>query len=204
MLKRTFDIAGSLALIALFLPLFAVLWMLIAVFDGSPVLFRQTRSGLNGEPFQIFKFRTMKPSDKTSNLVTASGDARITALGKMLRHSKLDELPQLFNVLKGDMSLVGPRPEVPEFVAEWPEADRQLILSVRPGLTDPATLQFLNEEEMLAGYADPGKAYVDEVLPRKIDLYRRYVATASFSGDLRLLYQTGLCVLRRIAGSGSR
>ncbi len=202
MAKRLFDLAAGAGLILLLLPLMAAIAAVLAVRDGLPVLFRQERCGVGGKVFVLLKFRSMRGED--GPLVTAAGDPRITAFGRILRRTKLDELPQLFNVLRGDMSLVGPRPEVPGYVADWPDADRELVLSVRPGLTDPATLMFFNEEDILDKSEDPAETYLSSVLPRKLALYRAYVLDHSFAGDLRLLAQTALLVLRRIAGMAGR
>jgi lipopolysaccharide/colanic/teichoic acid biosynthesis glycosyltransferase len=200
MVKRVFDIVVSTVAIAGLMPLMLALAFLISLTDGRPVLFRQARCGRNSIIFNILKFRTMRPTAEGTILLTAAGDARITRLGAILRHTKLDELPQFFNVFAGQMSIVGPRPEVPQFVAEWPEKDRQMILSVRPGLTDPATLLLLDEEDVLAASTNPSETYVQEIVPRKLALYRTYVETMTFSGDVKLIAQTSLLVLRRLAG----
>jgi lipopolysaccharide/colanic/teichoic acid biosynthesis glycosyltransferase len=187
-MKRLFDVvAAALALLALALPLLA---LAVAVRLGSrgPALFRQERVGRRGQTFRILKLRTMV--DKVSGpLVTAAGDARVTPLGRFLRRYKLDELPQLWNVLVGDMSFVGPRPEVPRFVAVYGLADRAL-LEVRPGITDPASLHLRNEEELLGRFADRERAYLEVLLPLKLDLQRDYLARRSFAGDLALILRT--------------
>ena len=128
--------------------------------------------------------------------VTAAGDTRVTRIGRLLRSAKLDELPQLWNVLVGDMSFVGPRPEVPKYVAAYPPGTRETVLSVRPGITDNASIEFRNESEYLAGFADPERAYVENVLPRKLALYEVYVRERSFLGDLRIIGQTLVSVVR--------
>ena len=159
--------------------------------DGDgPVIFRQERVGRHGVVFRIHKFRTMRP-DLPGGLVSPTGDPRITRVGAFLRRSKLDELPQLLDVLQGSMSLVGPRPEVPAYVALWPEDSRQLILSVRPGITDPATVLLRHEAEELASAADPAAYYVADLLPRKVEMYVRYVESGRSSGDLRILFSHG-------------
>jgi lipopolysaccharide/colanic/teichoic acid biosynthesis glycosyltransferase len=159
----------------------------------GPVLFRQMRVGRGGRPFEILKFRSMRiPAgrDPVGREITVSGDARITRVGAVLRQSKLDELPQLINVLKGEMSLVGPRPEVPRYVAMYPSAARAEILSVRPGITDEAAIEFRNESEILGSSEDPERTYVEEILPRKVSRYLCYVRYRSFPGDLLILART--------------
>lgn len=204
MIKRLFDIAVGATAIFVLLPLCLFVAFIIVLLDGRPVLFTQKRCGRNAELFDIYKFRTMKPADVHNFGVTVAGDSRVTRLGALLRRTKLDEFPQFYNVLIGDMSLVGPRPELPEFVAAWPARDRELVLSIRPGLTDPATLQFLNEEEFLASSIEPQKAYLEEILPRKLAMYRDYVETRTFPGDMAILVRTGMMVLRRIGGLAFR
>jgi lipopolysaccharide/colanic/teichoic acid biosynthesis glycosyltransferase len=156
---------------------------------GRPVIFRQERVGRDGETFQILKFRTMSPA-RTGPLVTAAHDARITGPGRFLRTTKLDELPQLINVMRGEMSLVGPRPEVPKYSAMWNPDARKLILSVRPGITDPASLLFRRESEQLAEAEDPERLYVQQILPLKVEMYQRYVEQQSLLGDIGLMLKT--------------
>lgn len=200
MAKRAFDVGFSAIAIVAFLPVLLAISALIILTDGRPVLFRQKRCGLGGKEFEILKFRTMRPAAVNTMLLTAAGDARITPIGAALRRTKLDELPQMMNVLMGQMSIVGPRPEVPQFVESWTDDDRKLILSVRPGLTDPATLHFVDEEELLAASPNPSETYINEIVPRKMALYRSYVETMNFSGDVRLIAKTALLVLRRLGG----
>jgi lipopolysaccharide/colanic/teichoic acid biosynthesis glycosyltransferase len=154
----------------------------------GPVLFSQARVGRNGRSFMILKFRSMRMGSG-GPLVTAGGDSRITRVGRLLRRSKVDELPQLWNVLVGDMSIVGPRPEVRRYVDLYPE-DYRHILAVRPGITDYAALEYRNEEAVLAGYPDPDAAYIDVVLPAKIALYHRYLKEMSLRTDLTLILRT--------------
>lgn len=193
-LKRAFDAAASAAALAALSPLLLAIAAAVKLQDGGPVLFRQVRAGKGGRPFEILKFRTMRPGGG-GPLVTSGADARVTPLGRVLRRAKLDELPQLVNVLRGEMSVVGPRPEVPRYVALF-QADYDHILSVRPGLTDWAAVKYRDEEEVLAGFSDPEKGYVTQVLPDKIALYRRYVDEAGFGADLRIILATAA----RIAG----
>lgn len=193
-LKRLLDVAASAAGLTAAAPLLAVAALLVKRSSPGPVLFRQTRVGRGGRPFQMLKLRTMREGSSGPE-ITAGGDARITGIGRILRQTKLDELPELVNVLLGDMSLVGPRPEVPRYVACWPAEARDLLLRVRPGITDPATVRFRNEESILAAASDPERAYVEEVLPTKVGLYREYLERASLLGDLRVLADTALVVL---------
>ncbi|MCG3148791.1 MAG: hypothetical protein PCFJNLEI_02238 [Verrucomicrobiae bacterium] len=188
--KRVFDF--SLAAIGLLVlsPVLLVLALLVKISDGGPSFYRQQRVGQGGQLFWIWKFRTMIVNAERQGLgVTKDGDARITRIGRWLRKSKLDELPQLWNVLRGDMSLVGPRPEVPRYVARYTEAQRA-VLTLKPGVTDLATLAFRNEEELLASAADVEKYYVEQCLPRKIELNLAYQQRANLWQDMRLIGQT--------------
>ena len=190
MLKRSVDVLGAAVGSVLLSPVLLAVAVLIRFREGAPVLFRQERVGRGGTTFRILKFRTMRVSRPGDPEVTVAGDDRVTEIGRVLRRTKLDELPQLFNVLKGDMSLVGPRPEVAQYVADWPEDARQVVLSVRPGITDPASLEHFDEEAVLAQYADPLEAYKTVVTPRKLAMYQRYVASQSFAGDLKIIIAT--------------
>ncbi len=194
--KRAFDVAVSAGLLTVLAPLLAVVGALIKKDDPSgPVLFTQERVGRGGIPFRIHKFRTMRPGAPGLQ-VTSDGDPRVTPIGAMLRKTKLDELPQLWDVLRGRMSLVGPRPEVPRYVALWPSEQRELILSVRPGITDPASVHWRNESEELARAQDPEAHYVEVVLPHKAAMYAEYVQTRSFWGDVIVLLKTAAAVGR--------
>ena len=191
MAKRIFDlifvIPGLLVLFPVFV--FAALW--IKNDSRGPVFFRQERVGKAGKPFLIFKFRTMvADAESLGAKITVEKDPRITRSGVFLRKYKLDELPQLINVLKGEMSLVGPRPEVPEYVAYWPVDMYELILSVPPGITDYASIEFRNENELLEGVANPVEAYIREIMPVKLDYYERYVRERSILLDLWLILRT--------------
>ncbi len=190
MLKRIFDFLAALLGLSLLSPLLVITSLLIKT-DKGPVLFKQPRVGRNGKVFNIYKFRSMVPdAHKLGAMVTAEHDPRITRVGKILRKTKMDELPQLFNVLKGDMSLVGPRPEVPYYVEQWPEQDRNTLLSVRPGITDYATFLYNDEQAELAKADDPEKTYITEVMPHKLYLYRQYVKDQGFWLDIRILMGT--------------
>jgi lipopolysaccharide/colanic/teichoic acid biosynthesis glycosyltransferase len=196
-MKRVFDLLASSVGLLLLFPLFVVLAMWVKLDSPGAVFFRQVRVGRNGVLFRIFKFRTMTEAASRGPLVTAAQDRRITRSGATLRRFKLDELPQLLNVLVGDMSLVGPRPEVPEYVALYPSNVRAEVLSIRPGITDEAAIAFANESELLEFASDPHQQYVNEILPRKLRMYQHYVQTRTFIGDLRIILRT-LNALRRI------
>jgi len=187
--KRAFDIASAVLGLALLAPLFLVVAAWIKLDSPGPVFFRQERIGRGGTPFRIHKFRTMRV-EAAGPALTVGADPRITRAGAFLRRTKIDELPQLLDVLRGDMSVVGPRPEVARYVAAYPPALREKVLSVRPGITDPASLQFRDESTLLARAADPEREYREVVLPAKLRLAADYVDTASLGGDLRLIAAT--------------
>jgi lipopolysaccharide/colanic/teichoic acid biosynthesis glycosyltransferase len=186
--RRLMDIVVSLSAVAILAPFLILISFLIMISNGPPVLFRQRRVGKNGKPFNILKFRTMNESGDQP-AVTAAGDARVTKLGKYLRGLKLDELPQFINVLKGEMSLIGPRPEIPRFVDPqdmlWQE-----ILQVRPGITDVATLCFRNEEQILGCARNKEYVYRRDILPTKLRLNRRYLVSRTWRTDGTLLWLT--------------
>ena len=189
-LKRIFDFTISLLGLIVLSPLFLVIAILIKLDDGGSIFFRQTRVGQYGKPFKIYKFRTMvENAEKLGAQVTKGDDPRITRVGRFLRKYKLDELPQLINVLKGEMSLVGPRPEVPKFVKLF-EEDYKEILQVKPGITDYASLEFKDENELLKGAENPEEVYIREILPKKIEYYKRYLKEISFTTDLKLIFKT--------------
>ena len=193
--KRAFDVAASAAGLIVLSPVFLVVGAAVWAQDRGPVFFRQERVGQEGRSFRIHKFRSMRVSNAGS-LVTSALDNRITPVGAFLRTSKLDELPQLIDVLKGDMSVVGPRPEVPRYVAMWPADAREEILSVRPGILDPAAIAFRNEQDELAAAEDPERHYVEVILPKKVLMYRDYVRHRSFLGDLRVIVGTFAAILK--------
>lgn len=195
MLKRLTDVVGAVMGIVLLTPVWLFVALVITLDDGRPVIFRQQRVGLAGRMFDVLKFRTMvRNAEQQGQLTTSGRDPRITRSGRWLRKYKLDELPQLFNVLKGDMSLVGPRPEVQFYVDRY-NVHQQKVLTVRPGITDPASLTFIDENELLATADDPQRMYLDEILHRKVALQLDYVENRSFWGDLKII---GLTVLRII------
>jgi lipopolysaccharide/colanic/teichoic acid biosynthesis glycosyltransferase len=198
MTKRAFDLVLAAVGLVVLSPLLLVLAAWVRSDSPGPALFRQERIGLGGRPFTMLKFRTMRaaPAGTAGPLLTAAADARITRAGRFLRRTKLDELPQLVNVVRGEMSLVGPRPEVARYVAMWPAERRSRVLSVRPGITDYATLEYRDESALLAG-DDPEAVYVSTILPRKLELYERYVAEQSLATDLRLILRTLGALVRR-------
>jgi lipopolysaccharide/colanic/teichoic acid biosynthesis glycosyltransferase len=194
-MKRFLDISLTLAGLVLALPLMAVIALAVKLNSPGPVLFRQVRVGRRGKDFTILKFRTMTVAAGAERGVFEPGNLkRVTRVGKFLRWSKLDELPQLLNVLMGDMSLVGPRPEVRRWVEVYPER-WSVVLAVRPGITDPASIIYRNEETLLARATDAETTYRDTVLPRKLKLYENYVAHASVWGDLKILARTAAALL---------
>lgn len=188
--KRLFDVlATTLGLLAIS-PLMIIIAVIIAVVDGLPIIFRQERIGRNGAPFRIFKFRTMgKSSELQGRQLTVSDDPRITSIGRWLRRSKLDELPQLFNVLRGEMSLVGPRPEVPHYVKHYSEAQKA-VLALCPGITDPASVKFREESTILTRYSDPEKVYLREIMPEKIRLNLDYAQRRTLASDIGIILMT--------------
>jgi lipopolysaccharide/colanic/teichoic acid biosynthesis glycosyltransferase len=196
MAKRAFDLLVSAALLLLLAPLMVLIALWVKLDSSGPALFRQQRVGQHGKLFSIHKFRTMRAQAGGLGL-TVGADARITRAGQWLRRLKLDELPQLFDVLRGAMSLVGPRPELPRYVALYPADLRAQVLAVRPGITDPASLAFRDEAERLAQSADPEMAYVQEILPVKLRLSAEYAARASLWTDLRLIARTALLLVGR-------
>ncbi len=188
MLKRSLDITASALGLLVLSPALLVVALLIKLDSPGPVFFRQVRVGQFGRPFRIFKFRTMTHvAVPEGPQLTVAGDARITRIGAFLRKYKLDELPQLIDVLRGTMSLVGPRPEVPQYVVHYPEASRERVLSVRPGITDVASLHYRNENDILARAADPEREYLEVILPSKLQYALEYVDNPSVGRDLRVL-----------------
>jgi lipopolysaccharide/colanic/teichoic acid biosynthesis glycosyltransferase len=190
LVKRIFDIFVSLLGLIILSPLFLIIAILIVIDSKGGVFYRQLRAGLNNKGFYVMKFRTMKTgSDSKLNITIGNNDARITRIGKFIRRLKIDELPQLLNVLKGEMSLVGPRPEVPKYVAMYNEKQMK-VLTVKPGITDYASIKFRNENELLARAENPEQYYIDEVMPHKLGLNLFYVKNQSLILDLKLIFKT--------------
>jgi lipopolysaccharide/colanic/teichoic acid biosynthesis glycosyltransferase len=194
-MKRAMDISGAVVALLVLAPVMMMIGVLVRSTSRGPALFCQTRVGRNFRPFVIYKFRTMvTDADARGPAITADGDPRITLIGRVLRPLKLDELPQLFNVLVGDMSFVGPRPEVPRYV-ELFRSDYQEILRLRPGITDLASIAYRHEAELLGRSPDPEALYVEQILPRKIALAKDYARRASPIFDLYLIARTAIVVL---------
>ena len=188
-LKRLFDIAASCIGLLLLAPVLLGIAVWIKRDSPGPVFFRQQRIGRHGEPFRIYKFRSMR-QDNAGLQITVGADDRITRSGHFIRAYKLDELPQLINVLLGDMSIVGPRPEVPRYVALYPADVRAEVLSVRPGITDLASVQYRSESDLLAASSDPERTYTTVILPAKLALYQQYVRQRSLWLDVRIICVT--------------
>lgn len=189
-MKRLFDIVASGLGLIILSPLFIVLAIWVKLDSKGPVFYRQVRVGRHNKDFRIYKFRSMRVGADNGSLVTIGGrDPRITRSGYFIRKSKLDELPQLINVLVGDMSLVGPRPEVRHYVNYW-TPEQMHVLDVRPGITDPATIKFRNENELMEQAEDPEKYYIEVIMQEKIKLYLEYVEKHSFWYDLGLIFKT--------------
>lgn len=195
MVKRTFDfVCAAFGLIVL-LPLFGLVALAIKLDSPGPVFFRGERVGLHGKPFRIFKFRTMVVNAAQEGPgITTRDDARITRVGRLLRKYKIDELPQLFNVLRGEMSLVGPRPEDPRYVAYYTPVQRR-VLQVRPGITSPATLRYHHEDRLLSG-EDWETVYLNELMPRKLAIELDYLDTRTWLTDLKIILQTITAIFR--------
>ena len=188
-MKRLVDILVSLAGLIILLPLLLVIAVIIKLESPGPIFFKQQRVGKDFRPFLIYKFRTMISRSEAGRLFTVAGDPRVTRVGAFLRKAKLDELPQLMNVLRGEMTLVGPRPEVPRYVEAF-RRDYEEILTVRPGLTDLASLKYRDEASLLARSGNPEQEYLTCILPDKIDLGREYIRHSSLAFDLRLILKT--------------
>ncbi len=188
--KRLFDIIATTIGMLLLAPIMLIIILWIKFSSKGPLLYVQKRVGKNFKEFDLYKFRSMVvDADRNGLSITSGDDSRITKVGKIIRRTKIDELPQLFNVLKGDMSLVGPRPEVMKFVAQKKE-EYIKVLSVKPGITDTAAIEFRDEESIMEQYDDKEDAYIKYVLPRKIKLYYMYIENITFVNDVRLILQT--------------
>lgn len=190
MVKRAFDIVLSAVALLVLSPGLLILGMTVALSSPGGAFFRQVRVGRAGKEFRLYKFRTMRPGSEAQGQITVGGrDPRITGIGYFLRKSKMDELPQLINVLLGDMSLVGPRPEVPRYVALY-SAEQRMVLNVRPGITSAASIAYMDESDILARSTDPHRAYIEEVMPAKLALDLDYVKNRSFVLDVSIILRT--------------
>jgi lipopolysaccharide/colanic/teichoic acid biosynthesis glycosyltransferase len=190
MLKRLFDILASSVALILLLPALLMIGLAVAVGSPGGVFFRQQRVGKDGREFRLLKFRTMRPGSEAQGQITVGErDPRITGIGHFLRRTKLDELPQLINILKGEMSVIGPRPEVPRYVALYTTEQRK-VLSVRPGLSSLASIAYINENEVLGRSSDPERTYIEEVMPAKLDLDLKYVREQSVALDIKVIVGT--------------
>ena len=196
MMKRLFDIVASACGLILLSPLFFIVSVWIKLDSIGPVFYRQVRVGRYNKDFKIFKFRTMRIGADKGSLVTIGGrDPRVTRIGYYLRKFKIDELPQLINVFIGDMSLVGPRPEVRHYVNYW-TSEQLHVLDVRPGITDPASIKFRNENELMESAEDPESFYINVIMQEKLKLYLEYVHNASFWYDIKLIFKTIYTVVK--------
>lgn len=196
--KRLFDLLFSLVGLIMLAPVFAFISVWIQFDNLGPVFFRQIRVGRFGRHFNVLKFRTMVvDAESKGGKITVGDDPRITRIGKFLRKYKLDELPQLLNVIKGEMSLVGPRPEVPKYVEFYPEKVKEIVFSIPPGITDFASLEFRNENELLSASLDPNKEYLENILPIKLEHYQRYVLERSLLKDCFLILRTILVLIKK-------
>ena len=189
MLKRIFDITLSLFGLIILLPFMLIIAILIKIDSKGPVFFKQIRVTKNGKEFKIFKYRTMRVGSDKYSQITVGKDGRITKIGSFLRKYKLDEIPQLINVLIGDMSLVGPRPEVPKYVALYTDEQKE-ILKVRAGITDYASIEFSDENDLLALEEEPEKAYIEKIMPKKIELNKKYLSEISVITDIKIILLT--------------
>lgn len=197
MAKRIFDIMCSLVGLILLAPFLLIIAFWIKKDSKGPIFFRQVRVGLHGKNFKIHKFRSMYTDSETKGKLTIGSDSRITPSGYFIRKYKLDELAQLIDVLLGKMSLVGPRPEVPEFMHQYSKEDQEIILSVRPGITDKASIEMVDENEILSQYPDPAKAYIEIIMPIKAKHYIEYVQQRTLLGDIKIIFQTIFKIIRR-------
>ena len=197
MIKRAFDILLSATGLIILLPIEILIAVIIFIDDRGSVFFKQKRIGLHKQPFTLFKFRSMTINTSLSNGGFDAGDqSRVTRIGKVLRKTKFDELPQLINVLKGDMSLVGPRPEVKKWVDIYPQ-QWAFVLTVKPGITDNAAIHFRNEEEILSRVVNPELYYKEIILPEKLNIYRDYINNHSFLGDILIIFKTIYSIVKK-------
>jgi len=188
--KRLFDLFLSIPSLFILSPVFLLSAILIKLDTPGPIIFTHTRAGQNGRPFKLYKFRTMvKDASKLGPPITYANDMRITKIGRLLRKFKVDEMLQIINIVKGDMSVIGPRPEIKKYIDIY-EKDYRDVLKIKPGMTDYALIAFRNEEEILSSFSDVEEGYIKEVLPKKIELYRKYMNEMSLGTDIRIFFAT--------------
>ncbi len=194
MIKRLFDLVSSSIVLVVLFPILFLVAILIVLDSKGGIFYRQIRVGKDGKEFGLLKFRTMHPNMDQVQITVGHRDPRVTRVGYYLRKFKVDEFPQLLNILKGEMSVVGPRPEVPKYVAMYNE-EQQKVLSVKPGLTDFASLEYVHESELLAASDNPEKTYIEEIMPHKLSLNLKYIQEKSLSTDVKLIVRTILKIL---------
>ena len=195
-MKRAFDFLFSLFILVLFFPIGFVISILILFSSPGGIFYMQERIGRQGLPFKLYKFRSMRiDADQSGKLTVGMKDPRITQVGIFIRKYKLDEFPQFINVLRGEMSIVGPRPEVREFVALYTDTQKK-VLEVKPGITDYASIEYFNENELLAASDDPKKTYIEDIMPDKLKINQKYLANPTLSHDLKIIFMTILRVLK--------
>lgn len=187
--KRIFDICSALFVLVLFSPLIIIISLWIALDSKGGIFYRQIRVGKNQKEFGLFKFRSMRPNSDQAGQITIGNDSRVTNVGRFIRRFKIDEVPQLINIIKGDMSVVGPRPEVPKYVKLYSQ-EQLKVLSVLPGLTDYASIEYLDEQKILGAADDPDKAYIEDVMPAKLMLNLKYITDRGFWLDIKLIFRT--------------
>lgn len=196
MMKRAFDLLFSFTILTLFLPFGMLISMLIVIGSKGGAFYRQERIGKHGKPFMLLKFRSMRiDSDQQGKLTVGMNDSRITQIGLFIRKYKLDEFPQFINVLLGEMSIVGPRPEVEEFVSLYNTSQKR-VLEVKPGVTDYASIEYFNENAILAEANDPKKTYIETIMPEKIRLNQKYISNPTLAHDLKIIFRTILRILK--------
>ncbi|MBG39580.1 MAG: glycosyl transferase [Cryomorphaceae bacterium] len=189
-MKRAFDLLFSLLILTLFFPIGLTISVLILFSSKGGIFYRQERIGINGVPFKLYKFRSMRvDADQSGKLTVGMKDPRITRIGVFIRKYKLDEFPQFINVLRGDMSIVGPRPEVGEFVALYSDTQKK-VLDVKPGITDYASLEYFNENALLAASDNPKKTYVEKIMPDKLEINQKYLVNPTLAHDLKIIFLT--------------
>ncbi len=193
--KRIFDLLSALIVIIVFSPLLILLSVWIAFDSKGGVFYKQERVGKNGKLFNLLKFRSMRPNADRAGQLTVGDDNRVTKVGRFIRKYKLDELPQLFNIVKGEMSIVGPRPEVPKYVDMYSEEQKKVLLAL-PGLTDFASIEYLDEQKILGAADNPEKIYIEEVMPAKLELNLKYIKERNFWLDIGLIFKTIFSIFR--------